>query len=280
MEESSLLSVPCWKPSIDSLVRHPVAPKKHLGQHFLNDLDAARAIVDALQGVTGNHDVLEIGPGTGVLSDFLFQRPEWSAKLLDIDHESIVYLQQRYPTRQSQILEGDFLQVDFDELFPGQFAIIGNFPYNISTQILFRVWEDRLRIPEVVGMFQKEVAERIASGPGSREYGILSVLMQAYYHTELLFILPEAAFTPPPKVKSAVLRFERKENFELGCEPSDFLRTVKTAFNQRRKTLRNALSPLLAKERMEGLPHLGARAETLSWQDFVQLTLLIQERNR
>jgi 16S rRNA (adenine1518-N6/adenine1519-N6)-dimethyltransferase len=259
-------------------MQHPVRAKKHLGQHFLNDLDAAQAIVDALSGHNGYRDVLEIGPGTGVLSDLLFKRTEFHTLLLDVDTESIEHLRKKYPFKQNQIVEADFLKVDLSKLFAGQFAIIGNFPYNISSQILFRVLECRDRIPEVVGMFQKEVAERIASGPGNRDYGILSVFMQAYYQTELLFTLPENAFTPPPKVKSAVLRFIRKENFSLGCEQSAFFRTVKAAFNQRRKTLRNALSVLLPKEKMEGLPFLDRRAETLRWEDYVQLTNLIQER--
>lgn len=259
-------------------IQHPVRAKKHLGQHFLNDLDAAQSIVDALSGHDGYRDVLEIGPGTGVLSDLLFHRTEFSTVLLDIDKESIEHLHKKYPGRAGQIVEADFLKVNLNDMFSGQFAIIGNFPYNISSQILFRVLEMRERIPEVVGMFQKEVAERIASGPGNRDYGILSVFMQAYYRTELLFTLPESAFTPPPKVKSAVLRFERKENFTLGCDQAAFFRTVKAAFNQRRKTLRNALSVLLPKDKMEGLPFLERRAETLRWDDYVMLTNLILDR--
>lgn len=260
--------------------QHPVRAKKHLGQHFLNDMDAAQSIVDALSGHDGYRDVLEIGPGTGVLSDLIFKREEFRTVLLDIDKESIEHLHKKYPFKNDQIIEADFLKINLDQLFQGQFAIIGNFPYNISTQILFRVLENRDRIPEVVGMFQKEVAERIASDPGNRDYGILSVFMQAYYHTELLFTLPESAFTPPPKVKSAVIRFVRKDNFSLGCDKSAFFRTVKAAFNQRRKTLRNALSTLLPKDKMEGLPFLERRAETLRWQDYVELTNLILERSK
>lgn len=282
MQESSSPSGRCCNTSEHShpttVMQHQVRAKKHLGQHFLNDLDAASAIVDALSGHNGYKNVLEIGPGTGVLSDFLFKREEFKATLLDIDRESIDYLHKKYPEHADRILFGDFLQIDLNELFPDSFAIIGNFPYNISTQILFRVLENRDRIPEVVGMFQKEVAERIASGPGNRDYGILSVFMQAWYETELLFTLPETAFTPPPKVKSAVIRFVRKEGFELGCEQPAFFRTVKAAFNQRRKTLRNALSSLIPKDRMEGLPFLDKRAETLGWQDYVELTNRIQER--
>ncbi len=258
--------------------QHPVKAKKHLGQHFLNDLDAAQAIVDALAGHTGYKDVLEIGPGTGVLSDLLFKRTEFDVKLLDVDKESIQYLHKTYPTKSEAILEGDFLKMNLGSIFPGPFAIIGNFPYNISTQILFRVLDYRELVPEVVGMFQKEVAERIASGPGNRDYGILSVFMQAYYKTELLFTLPASAFTPPPRVQSAVIRFERKEKFQLGCDRAAFFRTVKVAFNQRRKTLRNALSPMLSKEKMMGLPFLELRAEALRWEDYVELTNLLEER--
>jgi 16S rRNA (adenine1518-N6/adenine1519-N6)-dimethyltransferase len=260
-------------------MQHSVRAKKHLGQHFLNDLDAAAAIVDALTVHNGYVDVLEIGPGTGVLSDLLFRRKEFRVTLLDVDKESINYLHKTYPDHRERILYGDFLTVDLNALFPGEFAVIGNFPYNISTQILFRVLEFRERVPEVVGMFQKEVAERIASRPGNRDYGILSVFMQAYYSTELLFTLPENAFTPPPRVKSAVIRFIRKEGFELGCDQTAFFRTVKAAFNQRRKTLRNALSVLLPKERMEGLPYLDLRAERLDWEQFVELTNAIARQH-
>lgn len=259
-------------------MQHPVRAKKHLGQHFLNDLGAATAIVDALTGHHGYTEVLEIGPGTGVLSHLLFRRTEFRVKLLEVDMESIQYLHKTYPDHRDRILFGDFLTVDLATLFSGEFAVIGNFPYNISTQILFRVLEFRERIPEVVGMFQKEVAERIASPSGNRDYGILSVFMQAYYSTELLFTLPEEAFTPPPKVKSAVIRFVRKEGFDLGCDRAAFFRTVKAAFNQRRKTLRNALSAVLPKDRMEGLPYLDLRAEALGWEQFVELTIAILQR--
>ncbi|MFM2207488.1 MAG: Ribosomal small subunit methyltransferase [Bacteroidota bacterium] len=260
-------------------MQHPVRAKKHLGQHFLNDLEAAASIVDALTGHHGYKEVLEIGPGTGVLSGFLFNRNEFKVTLLDIDKESVDYLHKTFPEHAGDIRYGDFLREDLSRLFSGEFAVIGNFPYNISSQILFKVLEHREHIPEVVGMFQKEVAERIASGPGNRDYGILSVFMQAYYDTELLFTLPEDAFTPPPKVKSAVLRFIRKENFELGCDRDAFFRTVKAAFNQRRKTLRNALSSLLPKDRMEGLPYLDLRAEALGWKQFTELTNAVSARS-
>jgi 16S rRNA (adenine1518-N6/adenine1519-N6)-dimethyltransferase len=258
--------------------QHQVKAKKNLGQHFLNDLDAAAAIVDALSGHYGYRDVLEIGPGTGVLSSLLFNRTEFDVKLMDIDSESIAYLHKVYPDKKSSILEGDFLRLNPTDLFTDQFAIIGNFPYNISTQILFKVLEYRNRVPEVVGMFQKEVAERIASGPGNRDYGILSVFMQAYYEVSLLFTVPESAFTPPPKVKSAVLHFIRKENFTLGCDQTLYFRVVKTAFNQRRKTLRNALSPIVSKDAMYGVPFLELRAETLHWSQYVELTNVLKEK--
>lgn len=252
--------------------QHPVRAKKHLGQHFLNDPDAAAAIVDALTGHGGYRQVLEIGPGTGVLSDLLFDSDQYEVFLIDIDTESVAFLKKTYPDKTDHIIEGDFLALDPDRYFKDDFAVIGNFPYNISSQILFRVLELRDRVPEVVGMFQKEVAERIASGPGNRDYGILSVLMQAYYDVELLFTLDEQAFIPPPKVKSAVIRCRRKIGFELPCDKVLFKKVVKAAFNQRRKTLRNALSVLLPKDKMEGLPFLDLRAEALHWSRFVELT--------
>jgi len=259
-------------------ISHPVKAKKNLGQHFLNDLDAAQAIVNSLSVPLGCYNVLEIGPGTGVLSSFLFGKKEFNVKLIDIDRESIAYLVKTYPEHSSAIIEGDFLRLKLDEVFNAQFCIIGNFPYNISTQILFKVLENRSLVPEVVGMFQKEVAERIASGPGNRDYGILSVFMQAYYDVKLLFTLPEDAFTPPPKVKSAVLHFIRKEIFELGCDQALFYRVVKAAFNQRRKTMRNALSSLLPKDEMEGVPFLELRAETLHWSQYVTLTNILADK--
>jgi 16S rRNA (adenine1518-N6/adenine1519-N6)-dimethyltransferase len=249
-----------------------VKAKKHLGQHFLKDPDIARSIVDALQRLDDYPSIIEVGPGMGILSDFLLMLENKELFLVELDKESIAYLQKKYPEAESKIVEADFLQLDLETLAKGQFAIIGNFPYNISTQILFKVLEYRESIPEVVGMFQKEVAERIASGPGNRDYGILSVLMQAYYHVELLFTLNQEDFNPPPKVKSAILHFDRKENFELGCNPILFKRVIKAAFNQRRKTLRNALSVLNGKEALDGVPFLDLRAEQLSWQQFVELT--------
>jgi 16S rRNA (adenine1518-N6/adenine1519-N6)-dimethyltransferase len=253
-----------------------VRAKKHLGQHFLKDEAIAERIVNSLTQHTGYKKVLEVGPGMGILTDILFARSAYQTKVIDLDSESVKFLKSKHPFRHDDIIEGDFLRIDLAKIFEEPFAIIGNFPYNISTQILFSVLDHRQIIPEVVGMFQKEVAERIASGPGGREYGILSVLMQAFYDVKLLIFLNENDFDPPPKVKSAVLHFIRKENFELGCDPDKFKRVIKTAFNQRRKTLRNALSPLLSKDRMKEIPFLELRAETLSWEKFVELTLAIE----
>lgn len=252
----------------------PVRAKKHLGQHFLTDEDAASRIVAALDG-DGYRDVVEIGPGTGVLSKYLLQRPELHPLLLDVDHESIAYLKKHYPAHAAQVVEADFLSWNPATAFGGPFAVIGNFPYNISTQILFRVLEYRDRIPQVVGMFQEEVAVRIASGPGNRDYGILSVLMQAWYDVSLLMSLPQEAFQPPPKVRSAVIVCRRKEGDVPRCDEKAFTRVIKAAFNQRRKTLRNALSSLVPKDRMGDLPFLDLRAEALSWQQFETLTLAV-----
>ncbi len=254
-----------------------VQAKKHLGQHFLKDPEIAGRIVDALSRREDYTSILEIGPGMGILTDHLFALEGLDVFLIELDKEAVGFLHNKYPDAGSKIIEGDFLQMDLKSVFQGQYAIIGNFPYNISTQILFKVLENREQIPEVVGMFQKEVAERIASGPGNKEYGILSVLMQAYFRVELLFTLNQEDFNPPPKVKSAILHFDRKENFELGCNPVLFKRVVKAAFNQRRKTLRNALSVLNGRDALNGVPFLDMRAEQLSWQMFVEITNIISD---
>lgn len=248
-----------------------VRAKKSLGQHFLKDEKIAKRIVESLSH-EGFRNVLEIGPGMGVLTEFLFQHREYKTKLIEIDRESVGYLEKKYPLHVDQIIEGDFLQCQPERLFDGPFAIIGNFPYNISSQILFKVLEIRALVPEVIGMFQREVGVRIASGPGNKEYGILSVLMQAFYDVELLFLLDETDFTPPPKVKSAVLRFKRKPEQELGCEEKLFFKVVKAAFNQRRKILSNALSHFINPKIRDHVPFLDKRAEALSWGQFVELT--------
>jgi len=253
-----------------------VKAKKHFGQHFLKDESIAKKISDALEPQGRYKQVLEIGPGMGILSQFLFQRKEFETKLIEIDAESVQFLRGKFPDRLTSIAEGDFLRMDLEKTFAEPFAIIGNFPYNISTQILFAVLEHKKLVPEVVGMFQKEVGERIASPPGNRDYGIPSVLLQAWYNVELLFTLNENDFTPPPKVKSCVLRFERKENFVLGCDEKKFFNVVKTAFNQRRKMLGNGLLPLLEKEKIKSLPYITQRAEQLSWEQFVELTNAIE----
>ncbi len=253
-----------------------VKAKKHLGQHFLTDKNIAAKIVNSLKT---EGQVLEVGPGMGILSDFLLQQPELEVFLVDIDEESYQFLQKKYPQLGQKLLNADFLEMDFDTVFTGTFSIIGNFPYNISSQILFKVLDNRHKVPEVVGMFQKEVAERCAAKPGSKEYGILSVFLQAYYQVEYLFTVKAGVFNPPPKVLSAVIRLTRNEVKELGCDEKLFWQVVKAGFNQRRKTLRNALSSLINKEKMTEEPMLDLRAERLSVGDFVRLTNLI-EKNR
>lgn len=256
-----------------------VRAKKFLGQHFLKDEAVARDIVDALHLPEGLSTVLEIGPGMGVLTSHLLQKKGVSLHAVELDRESVVYLITHFPELQGRLIEGDFLQLDLKALLPEPFAIIGNFPYNISTQILFRVLEHRDHIPVVVGMFQKEVAERIASPPGNRDYGILSVLLQPWYDIQYLFTVLEHQFDPPPRVKSAVISLHRNQRTSLQCSERFFVKLVKQAFSQRRKTLRNALKPLLQGEQ-EGIPYLDLRAEALSWQQYEQLGVLLEQRNR
>lgn len=248
-----------------------VKAKKRLGQHFLKDLSVARHIADSLPADCAL-PVLEIGPGMGVLSRFVIERPN-RFTAIEIDRESVEYLRQNLP--ELHVIEGDFLKMDLDSLFEGgKFAVIGNFPYNISSQIFFRVLGQRNRIPCLVGMVQKEVAERIAAPHGNKTYGITSVLLQAFYDIEYLFTVPEHVFDPPPKVKSAVIRLTRNATERLDCDEKLFVRVVKTAFNQRRKTLRNSLKPM-----MQGAacaePIFDKRPEQLSVADFVDLTNLM-----
>lgn len=246
-----------------------VKAKKFLGQHFLKDETIALKIVDSLT-LHGNYKkVLEIGPGMGVLTKHLLQRKEFETYVIEIDNNSIEYLEHHLPEIKSKTKKGDFLEMDLEKFSEQPFAIIGNFPYNISTQILFKVFENRNLIPEVVGMFQKEVAERIASTPGNKSYGILSVLLQAFYDIEYLFTVPENVFNPQPKVKSGVIRLIRNKTVQLDCDEKLFKNVVKTAFNQRRKTLRNALKPITTNA---DLPFLSKRAEELGYQDFIALT--------
>ncbi len=247
-----------------------VKPKKHLGQHFLTDENVAKSIVDALTPGDKYSEVLEVGPGMGVLTKYLLKNQQFATYAIDIDSESIEYLKANFLQLENRIIEGDFLQLNFDKYFSGQFAVIGNFPYNISSQILFKVLEIKEKVPEVVGMFQKEVAERIASKPGKKAYGILSVFMQAYYDVDYLFTVDENLFNPPPKVKSGVIRCRRKENLILDCDEKSFIRVVKTGFNQRRKTLRNSLKSIIPEGK--DVPFLNQRPEELSWEEFVVLT--------
>ncbi len=247
-----------------------VRPKKKLGQHFLTDQNIAAKIVDSLGANVP--DVLEIGPGMGVLTQFLLQRPELNVHVIEIDTESVEYLKEHFPNLQ-HIYSEDFLKADITERFAGNFNVIGNFPYNISSQIFFRILKFRNRIPETVGMVQKEVAERIASKHGTKVYGIMSVLLQAFFDIEYLFTVPETVFNPPPKVKSAVIRIRRNQVSELPCNEDLFIKVVKAAFNQRRKMMRNSLREICADLPVE---YAEKRPEQLSVNDFVLLTCAIE----
>ncbi|OEK01771.1 16S rRNA (adenine(1518)-N(6)/adenine(1519)-N(6))-dimethyltransferase [Roseivirga sp. 4D4] len=251
-----------------------VRPKKHLGQHFLTDLSIAENIAKALSGHGDYQRVLEIGPGTGVLTQFLLEQPveTW---VIEVDRESVSYLETHFSQLKDRIISGDFLKMNFNESIGSPLAIVGNFPYNISSQIFFRVLDFRNDIPEVVCMIQKEVAERLASPPGNKTYGILSVLLQAYYDIEYLFTVKPGVFNPPPKVNSGVIRLKRNNVSQLGCDESLFKSVVKAGFQMRRKTLRNALKPINLPSELVDHPMLNLRAETLSVEDFVTLTNLI-----
>lgn len=249
-----------------------VRAKKHLGQHFLTDKNIAAKIVDSLRPEDKYRQVLEVGPGMGVLSDILLEQTAYETSLIDIDRESYEYLQKKYPKLGARLINADFLAMDFSAYFNGPLGIIGNFPYNISSQILFKVLDNRQQVVEVVGMFQKEVAERCAAKAGSKEYGILSVFLQAYYKVEYLFTVKAGVFNPPPKVLSAVIRLTRNEVANLDCDEKLFWQVVKAGFNQRRKTLRNALSSIINKEKMGDEPLLDLRAERLTVDDFVKIT--------
>lgn len=253
-----------------------VRPKKHLGQHFLKDENIARKIVGCISKDIIN--ILEVGPGKGALSKYLLENPSLNTYFFEIDDEAVLYLQQNYPSISKKLIAEDFLKTDLS-IVPAPFAIIGNFPYNISSQILFRAIENRNSVVEVIGMFQKEVAERIASPPGSKKYGILSVLLKAWFDIDYLFTVNESVFYPPPKVKSAVIRLRRNGVIRLNCSEDLFLTTVKTAFNQRRKTLRNSLKGMTqAKEvTSPGIQKLlDKRAEQLNVDDYVELTCYIE----
>ncbi len=253
-----------------------VKPKKALGQHFLTDENIAKRIVDSLQNNSGN--LIEIGPGKGVLSKYLMENKDLNTYFLDMDTESIEYLHDNYPAFKEKVIETDFLKYDLKQLFgEDQFNIIGNFPYNISSQIFFRVLDYRNQIGEVVGMIQKEVAERIAEPPGSKTYGILSVLLQAYFDIDYLFTVKEGVFFPPPKVKSAVIRLKRNDVEKLDCDEKLFFKIVKAGFNQRRKTLRNSLKAFEFELTDEISFLLTQRAEQLEITNFISLANAVKK---
>lgn len=249
-----------------------VKPKKFLGQHFLKDLSIAKDIADTVDECPGL-PILEVGPGMGVLTQFLMEKGR-EVKVVELDFESVAYLRENFPALEGNIIEDDFLKLKLEKLFDGRpFLLTGNYPYNISSQIFFKMLDYKDLIPCCTGMIQKEVAERIAAGPGSKTYGILSILIQAWYKVEYLFTVHEHVFNPPPKVKSAVIRMTRNETKELGCNERLFKLIVKTTFNQRRKTLRNSISSILEKGNpLSNDPVFNKRPEQLSVQEFIELT--------
>ncbi|MBQ0007079.1 MAG: 16S rRNA (adenine(1518)-N(6)/adenine(1519)-N(6))-dimethyltransferase RsmA [Alistipes sp.] len=256
-----------------------VRPKKNLGQHFLHEEGIAASIVESLGegnlSESGKMDVLEVGPGTGVLTKYLLRRDDVALKLVELDSESVQYLWLNYPQVRNVLYEEDFLKMKLEKFFDRDFRIIGNFPYNISSQIFFKVLDYREQIPEVVGMVQKEVADRISSAPGNKAFGILSVLLQAWYDIEYLFTVEPWAFTPPPKVRSAVIRLRRNNRISLGCDETLFKNIVKTTFNQRRKTIRNSIKPLIGDKPLPDTPLWAKRPEQLGVEEFVELTGLL-----
>jgi 16S rRNA (adenine1518-N6/adenine1519-N6)-dimethyltransferase len=253
-----------------------VRAKKHLGQHFLKDESIAEKIADALS-FSGYQEVLEIGPGMGVLTRHLLKRTD-HLNLIELDRDSVTYLDRHFPELSKKMIQGDFLKLDLEQAFKGgQVAIIGNFPYNISSQILFRAIHFRHLVPEFGGMFQKEVAQRITQGPGSKAYGILSVITQAFYRAEYLFTVPPEVFSPPPKVDSGVIRLVRKKDFTLPVDTDFFFKVVKMAFNQRRKTLRNSLKSLGISVKLSEDVIFARRPEQLSVEEFVHLTQILEQ---
>ena len=253
-----------------------VRPKKSLGQHFLKDLKIAKQIADTID-LGGCAAVLEVGPGTGVLTQFLLKK-DINLKVVELDQDSVNYLNEHFPDLRNRILKEDFLRIDLKQLFPGEFIVIGNYPYNISSQIFFKILDNKEQIPFCSGMIQKEVAERIASRPGRKAYGIISVLLQVWYDIECLFTVDEHVFDPPPKVKSAVVCLKRNARTELGCDEALFKTVVKTAFNQRRKMMRNSLKQLLGKDsEVFNQPVFDKRPEQLSVEEFIQLTNIINK---
>jgi len=255
---------------------NPVKAKKQLGQHFLTDLSIARRICDALT-CFATRDTLEVGPGMGVLTQFLLERDDIDLHASEVDRESVDYLTERWPVFAPRIIYGDFLRLPLGEMYPQGVNIIGNFPYNISSQIFFKILDHRDIVSECVGMVQREVAVRIAEKPGTRDYGILSVFLQAYYDIEYLFTVNENVFSPPPKVKSAVIRLVRNGRQSLGCDEKLFARVVKGAFGQRRKTLRNSMRAAFPEISDRTHRFFTLRPERLSVEDFVELTLFIEK---
>ena len=250
-----------------------VRPKKALGQHFLKDQNIARKIVTALEAPSNR--VLEIGPGTGILTNYLLQRENLTCRFLDTDQESYDYLKSAFKEHAEKFIKADFLETDPDKLFEGPYSVIGNLPYNISSQIFFKLLEHRDMVPEVVAMIQREVADRISSPPGSKQYGILSVLLQSFYDIKFLFGVNPQVFDPPPKVKSAVIRLQRNSIKELPCDEQKFFKVVKQAFNYRRKTLRNSLKSMAKDPDVLENEIFNKRPEQLSPEDFQQLTDLL-----
>ena len=251
-----------------------VVPKKHLGQHFLKDVQICKRIADAVLIYESNQNVLEIGPGTGALTQFLVEK-KFTLVAYEVDRESIQYLTLHYPNL--KLKQRDVLKENWGTVFENPFSVVGNFPYNISSQIVFKVFENRSIITQLVGMFQKEVAERICAQPGTKKYGILSVLIQAFYVTTYLFTVNEEVFDPPPKVKSGVIRFERNDKQHLNCDEILFVKVVKSTFNQRRKMVRNSIKGLC---KDHNLSHqlMTKRPEQLSVNDFIELTNLLESK--
>jgi len=254
-----------------------VRAKKNLGQHFLIDKNVSKRIADQFDSHMGCHRVLEIGPGMGALTTYLLEKPENEVWVMDIDRDSIPYLQEHFPALGERIIEADFLKVNLSTYFGQEpFAVVGNFPYNISSQILFRCLEYRNQIPEIMGMFQKEVAERVAEKPGTKTYGIISVLLQTFYDIKYCFTVDEHVFNPPPKVKSGVIRLTRNNRAALPCNEKLFFQVVKACFNQRRKMIRNSIKGFLTDKPFESR-FLEMRPERLSVEDFIELTLSIDK---
>jgi 16S rRNA (adenine1518-N6/adenine1519-N6)-dimethyltransferase len=261
--------------------KHPdksvVKAKKHLGQHFLIDKNISKKIANQFQNHLGCHKVLEIGPGTGALTTFLLEHEKNDVWVIEVDRDSIAYLKENFPLLNGKIIEQDFLRIKPELLFGDEkFAVVGNFPYNISSQILFKCIEHRNQIPEIMGMFQKEVAVRVAEKPGSKSYGIISVLLQTFYDISYCFTVDENAFNPPPKVKSGVIRLTRNERDSLPCDEKLFIQIVKACFNQRRKMIRNTIKQFIQDRPFENR-FLTIRPEQLSVDDFIELTLAVEE---